>query len=73
MGKTIVYAGQLGHGQMVKLINNAVAATDVIPVEIVGLKGLLRLPEVAEVEANLATLRARIAAPLPSAAKSLPK
>jgi 3-hydroxyisobutyrate dehydrogenase-like beta-hydroxyacid dehydrogenase len=28
MGKTIVYAGPLGQGQMVKLINNAVAATN---------------------------------------------
>jgi 3-hydroxyisobutyrate dehydrogenase-like beta-hydroxyacid dehydrogenase len=28
MGKTIVHAGPLGHGQMVKLINNAVAASN---------------------------------------------
>ena len=28
MGTTIVHAGALGHGQMVKLINNAVAATN---------------------------------------------
>ena len=28
MGTTIVHAGPLGHGQMVKLINNAVAATN---------------------------------------------
>jgi 3-hydroxyisobutyrate dehydrogenase-like beta-hydroxyacid dehydrogenase len=28
MGKLIVHAGPLGHGQMVKLINNAVAATN---------------------------------------------
>jgi len=28
MGKVIVHAGPLGHGQMVKLINNAVAATN---------------------------------------------
>jgi 3-hydroxyisobutyrate dehydrogenase-like beta-hydroxyacid dehydrogenase len=28
MGKVIVHAGTLGHGQMVKLINNAVAATN---------------------------------------------
>ena len=28
MGKVIVHAGQLGHGQMVKLINNAVAASN---------------------------------------------
>ncbi len=28
MGKLIVYCGQLGQGQMVKLINNAVAATN---------------------------------------------
>jgi 3-hydroxyisobutyrate dehydrogenase-like beta-hydroxyacid dehydrogenase len=28
MGSLIVYAGPLGHGQMVKLINNAVAATN---------------------------------------------
>ena len=28
MGRTIVHAGPLGHGQMVKLINNAVAATN---------------------------------------------
>jgi 3-hydroxyisobutyrate dehydrogenase-like beta-hydroxyacid dehydrogenase len=28
MGKLIVHAGPLGHGQMVKLVNNAVAATN---------------------------------------------
>ena len=28
MGKVIVHAGPLGHGQMVKLINNAVAASN---------------------------------------------
>jgi 3-hydroxyisobutyrate dehydrogenase-like beta-hydroxyacid dehydrogenase len=28
MGKLIVHAGPLGHGQMVKVINNAVAATN---------------------------------------------
>ncbi len=28
MGKVVVHAGPLGHGQMVKLINNAVAATN---------------------------------------------
>src|SRR5207302_4170735 len=28
MGELIVHAGPLGHGQMVKLINNAVAATN---------------------------------------------
>ena len=28
MGKLIVHAGPLGHGQMIKLINNAVAATN---------------------------------------------
>jgi 3-hydroxyisobutyrate dehydrogenase-like beta-hydroxyacid dehydrogenase len=28
MGELIVHAGQLGHGQMVKLVNNAVAATN---------------------------------------------
>jgi 3-hydroxyisobutyrate dehydrogenase len=28
MGKVIVHAGQIGHGQMVKLINNAVAASN---------------------------------------------
>ena len=28
MGEVIVHAGPLGHGQMVKLINNAVAASN---------------------------------------------
>ena len=28
MGELIVHAGPLGHGQMIKLINNAVAATN---------------------------------------------
>jgi 3-hydroxyisobutyrate dehydrogenase len=32
MGEVIVYAGALGHGQMVKLINNAVAAANAVVV-----------------------------------------
>ncbi len=52
MGKLIVYAGPLGHGQMVKLINNAVAATNAAVVGqalVVGAKAGLDLDALVEV------------------------
>ncbi len=52
MGTTIVHAGALGHGQMVKLINNAVAATNAAVLGealVVGAKAGLNLDALVEV------------------------
>jgi 3-hydroxyisobutyrate dehydrogenase-like beta-hydroxyacid dehydrogenase len=52
MGKLIVHAGPLGHGQMVKLINNAVAAANASVVGqalLVGAKAGVDLDAVVEV------------------------
>jgi 3-hydroxyisobutyrate dehydrogenase len=52
MGTTIVHAGAVGHGQMVKLINNAVAATNAAVLGealVVGAKAGLNLDALVEV------------------------
>jgi 3-hydroxyisobutyrate dehydrogenase-like beta-hydroxyacid dehydrogenase len=52
MGSTIVHAGPLGHGQMVKLINNAVAASNAAVLGealVVGAKAGLNLDALVEV------------------------
>ncbi len=54
MGTTIVHAGALGHGQMVKLINNAVAATNAAVLGealVVGAKAGLNLEALTQVMA----------------------
>jgi len=55
MGQVIVYAGPLGHGQMVKLINNAVAATNAVVVGealLVGARAGVDLDALVEVMRN---------------------
>jgi 3-hydroxyisobutyrate dehydrogenase-like beta-hydroxyacid dehydrogenase len=55
MGKLIVHAGPLGHGQMVKLLNNAVAATNAATIAqalIVAARTGVDLPALIEVMGN---------------------
>ena len=55
MGKLIVHAGPLGHGQMVKLLNNAVAATNAATLAqalIVGARTGVNLEALTEVMRN---------------------
>jgi 3-hydroxyisobutyrate dehydrogenase-like beta-hydroxyacid dehydrogenase len=55
MGKLIVHAGPLGHGQMVKLLNNAVAATNAATLAqalIVGARTGVNLDALTEVMRN---------------------
>jgi 3-hydroxyisobutyrate dehydrogenase len=55
MGKLIVHAGPLGHGQMVKLLNNAVAATNAATLAqalIVGARAGVDLEALTEVMRN---------------------
>jgi 3-hydroxyisobutyrate dehydrogenase-like beta-hydroxyacid dehydrogenase len=55
MGKLIVHAGPLGHGQMVKLLNNAVAATNAATIAqalIVGARTGVDLPALITVMRN---------------------
>jgi 3-hydroxyisobutyrate dehydrogenase-like beta-hydroxyacid dehydrogenase len=66
MGKVIVHAGPLGHGQMVKLINNAVAATNAAVVGqalLVGAKTGVDLDALIEVGRMAETI---VGHPLPS-------
>ena len=55
MGKVIVHAGPLGHGQMVKLINNAVAATNAA---VVGQALVLAARAEVDLDALTAVMRA---------------
>jgi 3-hydroxyisobutyrate dehydrogenase-like beta-hydroxyacid dehydrogenase len=55
MGKVIVHAGPLGHGQMVKLLNNAVAATNAATIAqalVVGARAGVELDALVEVLRN---------------------